>query len=76
MKGAIDPKMIQKNLSLEMFCQIPDDPSTCLAAVNQGKPIYEIAKSCEVIKMIDKLTSQMMSPIQKGGKLNGTSRTA
>jgi len=67
MKGAIDARVIQKNLSMDMFCEIQDDQSTCLAAINQGKTLHEVAKSCDVAKGIHQLASALIAQDKKGG---------
>lgn len=78
MKGAIDPQTIQKNLSVELFCQVADDQITCLSSHNQGKPIRDIQKSGELVKSFERLTSMVMAPPKvlvpaKNGASNGAS---
>ncbi len=50
MKGEISPEEIKKNLSMELFAQIPDDTLNCLIAANQGKPVSQVANKSEFIK--------------------------
>lgn len=66
MKGEIDFNMIKKNFAVDIFFQIPDDPFTCLSAVNQGKPLCEVDKNSNVTKSIQKL-ARLTTELQKKG---------
>ncbi len=59
MKGEISPEEIKKNLSMELYAQIPDDSMNCLIAANQGKPVSQIASKSEFVKEIRALTSRL-----------------
>ena len=78
MKGGIDSQTIQKNLSVELFCQVTDDQLACLAAHNQGKPIRDIQNNGELVKSIERLASLVMAPAkvlipEKSGASHGPS---
>lgn len=66
MKGEIDPAIIQKTVHADIFCRLPDDSLNCLSAVNQGKPISDVAKRGELSKGIERLAAFLLEPIKKG----------
>lgn len=77
-KGGIDPQTVQKSLPVELFCQVTDDQLVCLAAHNQGKPVRDIQKNCELAKSIERLASMVTAPPKvlisgKNGASHGTS---
>ncbi len=59
MKGEINSDEIKKNLSMELFAQVPDDAINCLIAANQGKPVSQVAPKSEFIKGIRSLIAQL-----------------
>lgn len=65
MKGEISAEEIKKNLSLELFAQIPDDAINCLIAANQGKPVSQVASKSEFVKGIRSLAAQIDTLKQK-----------
>lgn len=57
MKGEVGLDEIKKNLSVELFAQIPDDPMNCLWAANQGKTVSQVSAKCDFVKAVRSLAS-------------------
>ncbi|MBI1977626.1 MAG: AAA family ATPase [Candidatus Omnitrophica bacterium] len=75
MKGEIDPSLIKKNFAMEIFCELADDPITCLNAINQGKVLSELDKNAGVSKGVQRL-GQLVSELQKKGTAHVAQRTS
>ncbi|MBI4372296.1 MAG: AAA family ATPase [Candidatus Omnitrophica bacterium] len=66
MRGQVDLDAIQKHLGVDLFCTVPDDSASCLAAVNQGIPLVRLAKKSDVAKGFQKMSSMVLVPPVKG----------
>ena len=75
MKGEINPDEIRKNLGVDIFAQIPDDPMNCLIAANQGKPLLQVAPKSEFLKGVRSFLSAIEN-LQKKEVTHVASRAA
>lgn len=66
MKGGLDPSIVQKSLTADIFFRLPDDPTTCSSSLNHGKSFYEVAKNSNLTKELQKLASTVVETVKKG----------
>jgi pilus assembly protein CpaE len=74
-KSEITVKDAQAGIGSEIFCLIPNDYRTTMAAINQGKPIREVAPNSPVAatfqEMIRSLLPQTKAPKKRKWRLFG-----
>ena len=66
-KSEISLKDAEAGLGRELFSTIPNDYSSTMAAINNGKPLLEIAPKSQIAKNLLEL-AEALAPPQPGGK--------
>jgi pilus assembly protein CpaE len=59
-KSEITVKDAQAGIGSEIFCLIPNDYRTTMAAINQGKPIREVAPNSPVAETFQEMTRSLL----------------
>jgi pilus assembly protein CpaE len=62
----------EKSLGKEIFWAIPNDFKTTMSAINNGRPLTDIASKAAVTRSIIDLTNNIISNEAKGEQKNGT----
>ena len=59
-KSEITVKDAESGIGYEIFCLIPNDYRTTMAAINQGKPIREVAPNSQVAATFQEMTRNLL----------------
>jgi pilus assembly protein CpaE len=64
-KNEISLKEAEAGIEKEIFCLIPNDYQTSMAAINQGKPIHDIAPNSGISKSFEELAGNFLPMVKK-----------
>jgi pilus assembly protein CpaE len=70
-KSDISIEDAEAGIGKELFCTIPNDFNATMAAINNGKPLLEIAPKAEISKTFMGLANSLALPIEESGKKKG-----
>lgn len=75
-RGDISAEDARAGLGREIFWMIPNDYITTMAAINQGRPLAEVAPKSKIARNFDRLAGTLMpgeqKPVRKGWRLFGS----
>jgi pilus assembly protein CpaE len=60
-KNEITLKDAESGIEKEIFCVIPNDYRTTMTAINQGKPIHQVAPKSPIAKTFEEMTEKFLS---------------
>lgn len=74
-RGDISADDARAGLGRDIFWMIPNDYITTMAAINQGRPLAEVAPKSKIARNFDRLAGTLMpeeqQPVRKGWRLFG-----
>ncbi|MGD9364240.1 MAG: P-loop NTPase [Desulfobacteraceae bacterium] len=75
-RGDISAEEARAGLGRDIFWMIPNDYITTMAAINQGRPLAEVAPKSKIARNFDRLAGTLMpggqKPVRKGWRLFGS----